>query len=39
MSLRLKLPLGFLFLIALAGGKGFLAVDTISSIGKLAMDI
>ena len=39
MSLRLKLLLGFLFLIALAGGKGFLAVDTISSTGKLAMDI
>ena len=39
MSLRLKLLLGFVFLIALAGGKGFLAVDTISSTGKLAMDI
>lgn len=39
MSLRLKLLLGFVFLIALAGGKGFLAVDTISSTGKLTMDI
>lgn len=39
MSLRLKLLLGFLFLIVLAGGKGFLAVDTISATGKLAMDI
>jgi methyl-accepting chemotaxis protein len=39
MSLRLKLLLGFLFLIALAGGKGFLAVDTISTTGNLAMDI
>jgi methyl-accepting chemotaxis protein len=39
MSLRLKLLLGFLVLIGLAGGKGFLAVDTISSTGKLALDI
>jgi hypothetical protein len=39
MSLRLKLLLGFLILIVLAGGKGFLAVDTISSTGKMAMDI
>lgn len=39
MSLRLKLLLGFMILIALAGGKGFLAVDTISSTGKLALDI
>jgi methyl-accepting chemotaxis protein len=39
MSLRLKLLLGFLILIGLAGGKGFLAVDTISSTGKLALDI
>ena len=30
MSLRLKLLLGFLFVIVLAGGNGFLAVDTIT---------
>jgi len=39
MSLRLKLLLGFLFVIVLAGGNGFLAVDTITSTGKLAMGI
>lgn len=39
MSLRVKLLLGFLFVLVLAGGKGYFAVQTITSTGQLAMDI
>lgn len=39
MSLRVKLLLGFLIVLVLAGGKGYFAVQTITSTGKLAMDI
>lgn len=39
MSLRVKLLLGFLIVLVLAGGKGYFAVQTITSTGQLAMDI
>ena len=39
MSLRVKLLLGFLVVLVLAGGKGYFAVQTITSTGQLAMDI
>ena len=39
MSLRVKLLLGFLIVLVLAGGIGYFAVQTITSTGQLAMDI
>jgi hypothetical protein len=39
MSLRVKLLLGFLIVLVLAGGEGYFAVQTINSTGQLAMDI
>jgi hypothetical protein len=39
MSLRVKLLLGFLIVLVFAGGKGYFAVQTITSTGQLAMDI
>ena len=39
MCLRVKLLLGFLIVLVLAGGKGYFAVQTITSTGQLAMDI
>ena len=39
MSLRVKLLLGFLIVLVLAGGEGYFAVQTINSAGQLAMDI
>lgn len=39
MSLRVKLLFGFLIVLVLAGGKGYFAVQTITSTGQLAMDI
>ena len=39
MSLRVKLLLGFLVVLVLAGGKGYFAVQTINSTGQLAIDI
>ncbi|MGB0630665.1 MAG: methyl-accepting chemotaxis protein [Alphaproteobacteria bacterium] len=39
MSLRVKLLIGFLVVLVLAGGKGYFAVQTIHSTGQLAIDI
>jgi len=39
MSLRVKLLIGFLVVLVLAGGKGYFAVQTINSTGQLAINI